>query len=99
MPIEIRPFTENKSDTPSAEPGSDSRASAFMETLRARINIEDEARQEKWDKAAAKASSRRKPPVPRPDWLNESKPAEKTAKPAKTPRPHPLASTRKPKGS
>jgi hypothetical protein len=102
LPIEIRPFNETtneSTDTDKTEP--DARTREFMETLRARINFEDEARQEKWDKAATKATGRRKPPqVARPDWLNPKKtPKEEAKAAAKTTHQHPLAAVHKRKGS
>lgn len=101
MAIEIRPFSETTSegtDTDKTEP--DARTREFMETLRARINFEDEARQEKWDKAVTKTTSRRKAaPVARPDWLTPKKSEKSETKTTKAVRPHPLASTSKRKGS
>ncbi len=101
MTIDIRPFNETtteSTDTDKTEP--DARTREFMETLRARINFEDEARQEKWDKAVTKPTGRRKAPaVARPDWLNPKKSEKSETKTTKAVRPHPLSSTHKRKGS
>jgi hypothetical protein len=100
LSIDIRPFNETGSEISSSPKSeSDARASAFMESLRTRVNHEDEVRKQKWDKVAAKYVIKRKPAAAPPEWLVQNKPAKNATKTVKAVRTHPLASTRKSKGS
>lgn len=88
MPINIRPFSETTHDHVPSAPSADSRATDFINTLRTRIDNQDEAQREKWDKLV-KPPAKKKPVEPgNPSWM-------RVTKPAKTP-PQPDASSPKP---
>lgn len=67
---DIQPSNENESDPPESKPAPDKRVSEFIDTLRARINAQDEAQRQSWLKQQAKPASKRKQtPTTTPDWL------------------------------
>ena len=84
MSIDIRPFNAEENPTPASESSTDTRASEFIDTLRARVTSQDEAQREKWLKAVKPVSKRRRAPVVNPDWLTPNKPAQNAKKPATT---------------
>lgn len=91
MSIDIRPFNEEETDTPTSNSTADARVSDFIETLRARVNSKDEAQRQTWLKEAAKPVSKRKrTPTTNPDWLNPKRPAQSTQKKSAAPQQRPF---------
>ncbi len=94
MQLDIRPFDEEGSDTPTAA-DSDYRTTTFMDDLRARIAAGDEKQRQKWEKAR-KPAVQRKPITPaRPEWLNQPKSPQAASKPAVAPRSRPFGSPKR----
>jgi hypothetical protein len=90
--LDIKPFSEAASD-PSMT--SDSRTTNFMDVLRARVAETDEKQRQKWVKAVKPAPARKPLTPARPDWLNDPKTTQATAKPAKTLYSRPAGSPKK----
>ncbi len=86
MAIEIRPFNEQSesSDPAASSSGQDARATSYMESLRSRVNDQDETQRKTWLKktrsAVRRSLAEEQPPV---EVEAPAKPRRSTKKPAK----------------
>jgi hypothetical protein len=75
LTIDIRPFKEEGNPTPASESTTDARAAEFLESLRARVNSQDEAQREAWLKASKPVSKHKHNLSVNPEWLRSEKSA------------------------